>query len=76
MKDLVKYLAQALVDSPDEVSVSEIEGEQTSVIELRVAKDDLGKIIGKHGRTAQSIRTILSAASAKNHKRAVLEIVE
>jgi predicted RNA-binding protein YlqC (UPF0109 family) len=76
MKDLVKYLAQALVDSPDEVSVSEIEGEQTSVIELRVAKDDLGKIIGKHGRTAQSIRTILSAASAKKRKRAVLEIVE
>ncbi len=76
MKDLVKYLAQALVDSPDDVSVNEIEGEQTSVIELRVAKDDLGKIIGKHGRTAQSIRTILSAASAKNKKRAVLEIVE
>jgi len=76
MKDLVKYLAQALVDSPDEVSVNEIEGEQTSVIELRVAKDDLGKIIGKHGRTAQSIRTILSAASAKKHKRAVLEILE
>ena len=76
MKDLVKYLAQALVDSPDDVSVSEIEGEQTSVIELRVAKDDLGKIIGKHGRTAQSIRTILSAASAKKRKRAVLEIVE
>jgi hypothetical protein len=76
MKDLVKYIAQALVDSPDEVAVSEIEGEQTSVIELRVAKDDLGKIIGKHGRTAQSIRTILSAASAKNKKRAVLEIVE
>lgn len=76
MKDLVKYIAQALVDSPDEVAVSEIEGEQTSVIELRVAKDDLGKIIGKHGRTAQSIRTILSAASAKNKKRAVLEIME
>ena len=76
MKELVKYLAQALVDSPDEVSVSEVEGEQTSVIELRVAKDDLGKIIGKHGRTAQSIRTILSAASAKKRKRAVLEIVE
>ena len=76
MKDLVKYIAQALVDSPNDVSVSEIEGEQTSVIELRVAKEDLGKIIGKHGRTAQSIRTILSAASAKNKKRAVLEIVE
>ena len=76
MKDLVKFIAQALVDSPNDVSVSEIEGEQTSVIELRVAKEDLGKIIGKHGRTAQSIRTILSAASAKNRKRAVLEIVE
>ena len=76
MKDLVKYVAQALVDNPDDVSVSEIEGEQTSVIELRVAKEDLGKIIGKHGRTAQSIRTILSAASAKHKKRAVLEIVE
>ena len=76
MKDLVKYNAQSLVDNPDAVAVSEIEGEQTSVIELRVAKEDLGKIIGKHGRTAQSIRTILSAASAKNRKRAVLEIVE
>jgi len=76
MKDLVKYIAQALVDNPDDVIVSEVEGEQTSVIELRVAKEDLGKIIGKHGRTAQSIRTILSAASAKNKKRAVLEIVE
>jgi len=76
MKDLVKYISQALVDNPDQVSVSEVEGEQTSVIELRVAKEDLGKIIGKHGRTAQSIRTILSAASAKKRKRAVLEIVE
>ncbi len=76
MKELVKYIAEALVDNPDDVDVSEIEGEQTAVIELRVAKEDLGKIIGKHGRTAQSIRTILSAASAKNKKRAVLEIVE
>jgi predicted RNA-binding protein YlqC (UPF0109 family) len=76
MKDLVKYIAQALVDNPDAVAVSEIEGEQTSVIELRVSKEDLGKIIGKHGRTAQSMRTILSAASAKNKKRAVLEIIE
>ena len=76
MKELVKYIAQALVDNPEGVAVSEVEGEQTSVIELRVAKEDLGKIIGKHGRTAQSIRTILSAASAKNRKRAVLEIVE
>lgn len=76
MKELVKYIAKALVDSPDEVSVNEVEGEQTSVIELRVAKGDLGKIIGKHGKTAQSIRTILSAASAKIGKRAVLEIIE
>jgi len=76
MKELVKYIAKALVDNPDEVSVHEVEGEQTSVIELRVAKGDLGKIIGKHGKTAQSIRTILSAASAKIGKRAVLEIVE
>ncbi len=76
MKELVKYIAKALVDNPDDVSVNEVEGEQTSVIELRVAKGDLGKIIGKHGKTAQSIRTILSAASAKIGKRAVLEIVE
>ena len=76
MKELVKYIAKALVDNPDEVSVNEVEGEQTSVIELRVAKGDLGKIIGKHGKTAQSIRTILSAASAKICKRAVLEIIE
>jgi hypothetical protein len=76
MKELVKFIAKALVDNPDEVSVNEVEGEQTSVIELRVAKGDLGKIIGKHGKTAQSIRTILSAASAKIGKRAVLEIVE
>ena len=76
MKELVKFIAKALVDNPDEVSVNEVGGEQTSVIELRVAKGDLGKIIGKHGKTAQSIRTILSAASAKIGKRAVLEIVE
>jgi uncharacterized protein len=76
MKELVQYIAKALVDNPEEVSVNEVEGEQTSVIELRVAKGDLGKIIGKHGKTAQSIRTILSAASAKIGKRAVLEIVE
>ncbi len=76
MKELVKYIAEALVDRPEEVVVSEVEGEQTSVIELRVAKDDLGKIIGKQGRTARAIRTILSAASAKIKKRSVLEIME
>jgi len=73
---LIKHIAQSLVDNPDKVEVTEIIGEQTSVIELRVAKEDFGKVIGKQGRTAQSIRTILSAASAKGHKRAVLEILE
>jgi predicted RNA-binding protein YlqC (UPF0109 family) len=76
MKDLIKYIAQALVDYPEQVEVSEVEGEQTSVIELKVAKEDLGKVIGKQGRTARSIRTILSAASAKIKKRSVLEIIE
>jgi predicted RNA-binding protein YlqC (UPF0109 family) len=76
MKELIKYIAQALVDSPDKVEVTEVIGEQTSVIELRVAKEDLGKVIGKQGRTAKAIRTILSAASTKIHKRAVLEIIE
>ena len=76
MKDLIKYISQALVDNPDQVEVTEVIGEQTSVIELRVAKEDLGKVIGKQGRTAKAIRTILSATSAKTHKRAVLEIIE
>jgi hypothetical protein len=76
MKELIKYMAQALVDNPDMVEVSEIVGEQTSVLELRVAKEDLGKVIGKQGRTAKAMRTILSAASAKIRKRSVLEIIE
>jgi uncharacterized protein len=76
MKELIKFIAQALVDNPDKVEVTEVVGEQTSVIELRVAKEDLGKVIGKQGRTAKAIRTILSAASTKIHKRAVLEIIE
>ena len=76
MKDLIKYIAQALVDHPEQVSVSEVEGNQTSVLELKVAKDDLGKVIGKQGRTARAMRTILSAASAKIKKRSVLEIIE
>jgi predicted RNA-binding protein YlqC (UPF0109 family) len=76
MKELIKYIAQALVDFPEQVEVSEVEGEQTSIIELKVAKEDLGKVIGKQGRTARSIRTILSAASAKIKKRSVLEIIE
>ena len=76
MKDLIKHIAQALVDNPDQVEVSEIEGSQTSVLELKVAKEDLGKVIGKQGRTARAMRTILSAASAKIKKRTVLEIIE
>ncbi|QTA87358.1 KH domain-containing protein [Desulfonema magnum] len=76
MKDLIKYIAQALVDKPEEVSVAEVEGNQTSVLELKVAKEDLGKVIGKQGRTARAMRTILSAASAKVKKRTVLEILE
>lgn len=76
MKELIAYIAKALVDNPDQVEVSEIEGEQASVLELKVAKDDLGKVIGKQGRTARAMRTILSAASTKIKKRSVLEIIE
>ena len=75
-KDLVKKIAQALVDHPEKVEVREVDGEKTSVIELRVAKEDFGKVIGKSGRTAKAIRTILSAASAKKDKRCILEIIE
>lgn len=76
MKELIKYIAQALVDNPEAVEVNEIVGEQTSVIELKVAKEDLGKVIGKQGRTARAMRTILSASSTKIRKRSVLEILE
>jgi len=76
MKDLIEYIAKALVDVPDQVKVNEVEGEKTSVLELSVAKEDLGKVIGKQGRTARAIRTILSAASTKIRKRSVLEIIE
>jgi predicted RNA-binding protein YlqC (UPF0109 family) len=76
MKDLINYIAQALVDRPEEVSVTEVEGNQTSVLELKVAKEDIGKVIGKQGRTARAMRTILGAASAKIKKRTVLEIIE
>jgi len=76
MKELIKYIAQSLVDRPEQVEVTEVEGEKTSVIELKVAKEDLGKVIGKQGRTARAMRTILSAASSKAHKRVVLEIIE
>lgn len=76
MRDLIEYIAKALVDHPEHVKVTEIVGERTSVIELAVAKEDLGKIIGKQGRTARAIRTILTAASTKLRKRTVLEILE
>ena len=76
MKELVQYIAAALVDYPEKVHVNEIAGERTSVIELRVAKEDIGKVIGKQGHTANAIRTIVSAAGAKLKRRVVLEIVE
>lgn len=76
MKELVDFIARALVDRPDDVAVSEIQGNQTTVVELKVAKEDLGKIIGKQGRNAQAIRLILAAAAAKQKKRTILEIVE
>ncbi len=76
LKDLITIISKALVDMPDEVEVSEIEGEQTTVIELKVDKSDLGKVIGKQGRTARALRTILNAASTKLKKRSVLEIIE
>jgi uncharacterized protein len=76
LRELIDYLARALVDLPDQVSVKQIEGEQTTVIELKVAKEDLGKVIGKQGRTARAIRTILNGASTKLKKRTVLEIIE
>ena len=76
MKALIQYIAQALVDHPEQVEVQEIKAQQTLVLELMVAKEDLGKVIGKKGRTAQAMRTILSCASAKEKLRAVLEIIE
>jgi hypothetical protein len=76
MKEFVEYIAKHLVDKPDEVQVAEVDGERVTVYELRVGSGDLGKVIGKHGQTAKSIRTLLGAASAKAGKRAVLEILE
>jgi len=76
LKELIEYVTKALVDMPEKVEVNEISGEQTTVIELRVDKTDLGKVIGKQGRTARALRTILNAASTKLRKRSVLEIIE
>lgn len=76
LKELINYVSKSLVDMPDQVEVNEIVGEQTTVIELKVDKTDLGKVIGKQGRTARALRTILNAASTKLKKRSVLEIIE
>ena len=76
MKALIELIVKELVDNPDEVRVTEVQGEKTTVYELRVGQGDLGKVIGKKGNTARSIRTLLTAASAKKGKRAVLEILE
>jgi predicted RNA-binding protein YlqC (UPF0109 family) len=76
LKGLIEELVKAIVDKPEEVKISEVEGESTSVLELRVAKEDIGKIIGKEGKTAKAMRTILSAASQKIKKKTHLEIIE
>lgn len=76
MKELVEYIAKALVDHPEDVQVNVVEGGKTKVLELKVHPDDMGQVIGKHGRTAKSIRTLLNAAATKDNIRVVLEIVE
>ncbi len=76
MKELILVMAKALVDKPDEVEIREIEGDVTTILELKVAKDDLGKVIGKQGKTAHAMRAILNATATKLKKRAVLEIIE
>lgn len=76
LKELIGYIAKSLVEHPESVQVVEIEGEQTSVLELKVAKEDLGKVIGKEGRTAKAMRVILNAASTRQNKRTVLEILD
>ncbi len=76
MGELVEFIAKALVDNPDEVSVNEVEGSQSVIIELKVAQDDMGKIIGKQGRIAKAIRTVVKAAAIKDNKRVVVEIIQ
>ena len=75
-KELVGYMVKALVDNPDQVEINEIEGEKSTILELRVTKDDIGKVIGKHGRIARAIRTIINASATKTGKRVVLEILD
>lgn len=76
MSELVEYIAKALVDFPDEVKVNEVEGSQSLIIELKVAPDDMGKVIGKQGRIAKAIRTVVKAAATKDNKRVVVEIIQ
>lgn len=76
MKELLEVVAKALVDYPEEVSVNEVEGEKSLILELRVAKDDMGKVIGKQGRIAKAIRTVIKAAAVKENKRVVVEILQ
>ncbi len=76
MKELVSTIVKSMVDNPDDITIDEIEGDNTTVIELRVATEDMGKVIGKQGRTARAMRTLLNAATNKTNKRTVLEILE
>ena len=75
-KEVVEYIVKSLVDRPDQVELREIEGDKSTILELRVPKDDMGKVIGKHGRIARAIRTVMTAASVKSGKRLVLEILD
>ncbi len=76
MKELLENIARFLVDNPDEVSVNEVEGEKSLILELRVANEDMGKVIGKQGRIAKAIRTVMKAAAVRNNKRVVVEIIQ
>lgn len=75
MKELVEYMAKSLVDNPEKVSVNEVDGEQSLILELKVAPEDMGKVIGKQGRIAKAIRTVVKAAAVKQHKRVIVEII-
>lgn len=76
MKDLVEYIAKSLVDSPDDVSVTEVDGERSIILELRVASEDMGKVIGKQGRIAKAIRTVTKAVATREGKKVIVEIVQ
>lgn len=75
MKELVEYMAKSLVDNPESVRVNEVDGEQSLILELKVAPEDMGKVIGKQGRIAKAIRTVVKAAAVKQHKRVIVEII-